>query len=69
MQGIQSAEPKEQEVADAYGASDQPILVVRGNDKAAEDKKEIDGKPRVRHDRQLSNVRIHRDVKQRPEMK
>ena len=46
MEWIQSAQPQQKKLSYAK-AMEQPLLVVRGNDKAAQHEKEIDEKPGV----------------------
>src|SRR6267378_6004914 len=63
MKGIQPAQPQQEKPSHAETV-EQSLLVVRGDDKAAQHEKEIDEKPRVAQERHIVQVAVGFQVEQ-----
>ena len=57
MEGVQSSQPQEKKPPHAK-TLEQPLLVVCGDDKAAQDEKEIDEKPGVAQERHIVQMAV-----------
>ena len=63
MERIQPAQPQQEKPSHAK-TLEQPLLVVRGDDKAAQHKKEIDEKPGVAQERDAVQMAVGVQVEQ-----